>query len=677
MNLFTVPGNGSNGIPHGAHFIAHNRIENDHDMLGGMTADEFKGWMFSRFRESYAAKKPEIERLKQNELYYAGFHFLDAQMNREMEVTNLCFATVETVHPTMVEQKPRPEIVPRRQYDVPQGAQDPMATIQEYAQWVMDTTEFDLCYYLNTREKLKYGWCVTLLVVDPATGICFPKVYSVFDFYKDPYARHEDEMEFFFLAAPVATEWLKARYPDQADAIQPDNVASPAYDVLERPYFDAINAGGDYSSLDNLIPPGGTFHLEGTPDPGGGQPLVTPESGSMQNTGTTFLIQGFFRDRRKIPVHYSGDIAQPSEAGDTFVHTPSVRNYVRPEPCAESGWVCVPMTAAGVLLKPHAVDPCFLGIPLEFGRDYHQAGRFYCPGEIDNLIPINRGYNRRKNLLNRSLEFSAVPILVADSDTGIDIDQRAVEPGDVLKKVRGTDIHWLDFRGTTSDQFEMLSLEKGDAQHVSGVQDVSEGRRPEGIEAAAAIRNLQDAAQTRIRGKEGPAQIEWARILKKMLVATGKKCKQAIYFRGRNGQSMSIDPAWLTWEYDIRFARGTGSVLGRAANEEKIKGLAEAGLIDHQSALEALDIPNIPTIMQRTAQGAAQPDPAAVTAQAAMLKAVASVGIPIEYAGPLLLDSGMSQETVNATLKGLSQRPTVGPPSDGADTPGAPTPAAA
>ena len=529
------------------------------------------------------------------ELYYSGFHFLDPQMNRELKVTNLCFATVETVHPVMTEALPRPEIVPRRQY------QDKEVTaVQEYAQWLMDTTEYDLNYHVNTREKLKYGWCVHLLVVDPRTGLCFPKPYSVFDFYKDPFARHEDEMEFFFLAAPVPTAWLREHFPKQADNILSDNIASPGYDVLERPYFDAFSLGGEYASLDNVV--SGSAHMEGEADPGGGAPLVTLDTGRMSATGTTFLVQGFFRDRRSRNVHYSGDIAMPDpEAPTAFIHAPTPKLYRKSEPCSESGWCSVWFTSTGERLHVGPVDPCFLGIPVEIGRDYAQPGRFYCPGELDNAIPINRSINRRHNLLNRALEFESVPILVADVDSGIDIDQRSVEPGDVLKKQRGSDIRWLDFRGAQAQQFQMLGIERMDLDAVTGVQDVSQGRRPEGIEAAAAIRNLQDAAQTRIRGKEGPSFIEQSRLLRKMMVATGKKAKEPIFFRGANGAMTSVDPAWLCYEYEVRFAKGSGSVLGRAANEEKTLTLVQAGMIDQQTALERLGEPNIPVILERMA----------------------------------------------------------------------------
>ena len=446
----------------GATFIAHERIDYDVDVAQGMAQSEFDGWFFSRFREAYAAKKPEIERLKMCELYYSGFHFLDPQMNREMKVTNLCFSTVETVHPTMTEATPRPEIVPRRQYQ-----KHEVSGIQEYAQWLMDSTEWDLAYHLNSREKLKYGWCVYLLVVDPRTGICYPKPYSVFDFYKDPFARHEDDMERFFLASPVPTSWLRSRYPDHAEAIRPDNIASPSYDVLERPYYDAFTLGGSYSSLDSIV--AGSAHAETDADPGGGRSLVPAEEGRMRAAGTTFLIQGFFRDRRMKPVHYSGDLAYKNENGFSYTHAPTTKLYRRFEPVCESGWCMCAYTASGLKLEATPLDPCFLGIPIEIGRDYAQLGRFYPPGELDHMISINRSMNRRYNLLNRSLEFEAVPILVADGDTGIDIDQRAVEPGDVLKKIRGTDLRWLDFRGAQAQQFEMLRLEKDDIQQITEI----------------------------------------------------------------------------------------------------------------------------------------------------------------------------------------------------------------
>jgi len=276
--------------------------------------------------------------------------------------------------------------------------------------------------------------------------------------------------------------------------------------------------------------------------------------------------------------------------------------FQRPEDTCPSGWRLLQFTASGAFLGSQPVDPAFLGLPLEFGRDYGQAGRFYSPGEIDHIIPINRSVNKRYNLLNRSLEFEAIPILVADTNTGIDIDQRPVEPGDVLKKLVGSDIRWLDFKGVANQQFELLGLEQRDMDTVSGVHDVQQGRRPEGIEAAAAIRNLQDAAQTRIRGKEGPQFTELVRVLKKCMYLTGKKAKTGIMYRASSGEMREMDPELLTRDFDIRFAQGSGTVVSRALQEEKVLGLFDRGLMDKQSVLERLGVKNIGTIMQRLEQ---------------------------------------------------------------------------
>jgi hypothetical protein len=603
--LFVKPGNMTNGIPTGSFFVAHTRLEPKVDPLRGLSDDQFKGWFFSRFRDSYDARKPEVERLKLMDAYYHGQHFMTPQMNRELKVTNLCYATVETVVPVMTEMRPRPEIIPRRQYQ-----QDEITAVQEYAQWLMDVNEWDLNHQVNTREKCIYGWCVHLIVVDPKTGIAYPKPYSPYNFYPDPFATHEDSLEFFFLAQPVPTDWLKEKYPDVADQITPDNIASPSYDALQRPFFDAYDMGGDYDTLDGIM--GGRFNLE-TPlysgqsqeENTGSAGLVPSDYGKMRNTGTTFLITGFFRDRRMMSVNYAGDVAAPDASdptGAAFVHTPSMKPYRLSEPVCRSGWCVSAYTAGGTCLqKPKALDECFLGVPFEIGRDYARNGRFYGVGELDNLISINRAINQRNAALKRSLEYECIPIMVADTDTGIDIDQRAVEPGEVLKKMRGSEIKWLPFEGASAQQFQMLDMEKIDADTVTGIHDVSQGRRPEGIEAGVAIENLQAAAEKRIRGKEVAAFIEYTRLLKKVMYATGCKARQDIFFRGSNGMVKRLDPAWLCYEYDVRFAQGSGSALGRAANEQKYLGLAQAGLIDQQTALEAMGVPNIPVILERLA----------------------------------------------------------------------------
>jgi hypothetical protein len=271
------------------------------------------------------------------------------------------------------------------------------------------------------------------------------------------------------------------------------------------------------------------------------------------------------------------------------------------EPCSESGWTVVQMTSDGVILDESPLDTCFLGLPIVIGRDYWHEGRFYGIGEIDNVLPINRAYNRRKRLLNRALEFEATPVLLVDRDIGSDFDASGMDPGDVIKANRGARAEFLSFQGPQSGQFELLQVERMDGDIVSGVHDVQSGRKPKGVESGVAMRALQEAGQTRIRGKERPGFHEQTILLKKMMYCAAKKLNRNIMYQTNGGQQLSISPQELLHEYDIRFAEGTGMATSKAALEEKLLNMYGMGLIDRQAVLEQSEIPGWQMIAQRMA----------------------------------------------------------------------------
>jgi len=502
------------------------------------------------------------------------------------------------------------------------------------------TADFDFVRYMNKREEVKHGWCVYLIQTD-SDGIARLHIIPVWDFYPDGTATCDDDMERYTIARPVPTDMLLERYADrkqypwlyEADGsckIMPDNIVSPGYSVLERPYATAnAHTGTTFFEPDDII--GAVSRYESDPDTGQTTSLVRVDGTERRDAGrTSFLIQMVVRDRTLMYEHWMGDYGAPGGEQGTWDYSPAMIPWRRTVPCCESGWKVLEFLPNGQFLDAYSLDPCYLGRNIEIGRDTPQVGRFYGPGALDNAIPLNRKINRRKTVLDRSLEFEAVPILVVDEGAGTEIDNRAVEPGDVLRKKQGSQIQWLDFRGVASQQFELLMMDKQDLRTVTGFEESSLGAKPAGIEAAAALRSLQQQVQRRVNGKQIPSARTDARILKKLMVATGKKAKSTIWFRGSNGQLKPMDPEWLTREYDIRFADGSGTVHGREEQEQKVMGMVQAGMMDQQSAMEALGVKNIPQIMQRLSQQqkamAANnaPPPASeaqiVTALAALLK---------------------------------------------------------
>lgn len=582
----------------GAEFEAHRRITADRiPAIDFMSESQLRHFVLERWRRAYQAKRPHLEQMKIEEKYWSGRHYSDAQDNRENPVVNLAFALIETLHANLTESLPVPQIVPTR------GGMSALEaeSQSEFAKWLMRATQFTGPYLLNQRAKLKHGTCFYNMVIDPANGICWPRFMSGYDFYKDPFARFEDELEYYFHAGPVPTRLLWALYPKQRQFIKPDGYMSPSWDVLVRPYLDemGLNAG----SIVPAVFPGMHFTKESEPAANTGTQLViSPESHSDADAETTFVLNMFVRDRSKMLVRYVGEHVREDRLDPgMYVRTPMVRP--RPEPCCPSGWRVITMTATGAFLEPGApLDPCFLGMNIVVGRNYAHEGRFYGVSDLQNVIPINRDYNRHRMLLRRSLEYEALPIMLMDEDAGTDIDERAADPGDAVKKRRGTEVRWLDYKGVASGHFEMVNAIRAEFDSVSGVYDATYGRRPEGIEAGVAIRDLRNAALTRVRAKENLQLLELKTVLKKMMYATSKKANRPIVFQATSGRMISIDPQKLVLETDIEFARGSGTAISKEIWEEKLKELFQLGIVDEQAVLEMSDFPMRGDLLKRIEQ---------------------------------------------------------------------------
>lgn len=601
----------------GRRFHAQQRITGDLPILGDIFDDEqgegrkkLVQYVLDRFVEAVRAKAPENERLRRNEWYYNGRHWNDAETNRQNEVRNFCFATVETVHPILTEVRPRPEVVLRKMYDVQLKAD----ALNDRANWVMDVSGFDYNCALGDREKLKHGYSVYLLNVDDR-GVCVNYPYSVYDFYRDPCASNDDEMEYYFLARPQATDFLASEYgPDThphlwerlpdgsfgAFLLEPDNIMSPSYRAIQWPFeTDAFAVGAGFEP-ENIF--GTIARLESEAQPAGVVSLVRTGDQERRIYGrTNFVIQMVVRDRTVVQAHYTGQISEPDVANPgMFKYADSPSPWRRYEPTCPSGWRIITISADGTFIDSEPLDPCYLGRNVVIDRDYPQVGRWESPGELDHIIPINRSINSRLTGIRNAHAFENDPVLVLDQGAGNDIQNRSVTSGDVIRKQPGTQATFLNPPSISPTQESLVTIDLMHMDQVSGVHDVTEGRRPEGIEAGVAIQNLQQAAQTRIRGKQLPAFQAKSIMLKKMMYATGKKMDPGMAMLV-GGQQVAIDPKLMTLEYDIRFAEQSGTAVGRAQMQQQTVALKSAGLMDTQSALQRMGVPGWPEILSRLA----------------------------------------------------------------------------
>jgi len=127
---------------------------------------------------------------------------------------------------------------------------------------------------------------------------------------------------------------------------------------------------------------------------------------------------------------------------------------------------------------------------------------FYGEGEVGPLMPIQSYVNRTAKIIMEYLRLMSNPVWILDKTSGVNAKGLTNKIGLIIKKEPGSEVK-RDFPASIPAYvFTWLEtlLRLGETQ--SGVQEVTQGRKPAGVTAAEAIETLQEAAQTRIRLKD-------------------------------------------------------------------------------------------------------------------------------------------------------------------------------
>lgn len=287
--------------------------------------------------------------------------------------------------------------------------------------------------------------------------------------------------------------------------------------------------------------------------------------------------------------------------------------------------------------------------PYVRGIDNIQSRCFYGEGEISALMDTQKLLNKTVQQIIKIIRLMGNPVWICDKNCGVNWKALTNAVGMIIGKEPGTEVR-RDFPpGVNASMFEFLNYLQRWADVVSGVQDVTQGRKPTGITAAEAIETLQEAAQTRIRLKE--------RFLNTALAHLGRKAVSLIlqYYRGTRYQrvsgedaehpkfvTFSIEPdlvmdeegqaeeilnirrqakVWSpeagTYEnmpieeaqaafgvYDVEIASGTALPFQKAERSRLALRLFENGAIDQEALLEVLDWQDREKILERMKQAA-------------------------------------------------------------------------
>jgi len=280
-------------------------------------------------------------------------------------------------------------------------------------------------------------------------------------------------------------------------------------------------------------------------------------------------------------------------------------------------------------------------IPFQKMVNYIDPRQFWGISEIENLDGPQKILNKILSFTLDVLTMTGNPIWIVDNTSGVDTDNIYNRPGEIIEKNKGSEVRREEGTQLQPYVLNLVDRYKTWIDELSGAQDITRGVRPEGVSAASAIQELQQAAQTRIRQK--------SRILDNYLQTLGQQYLAFVfqyytipqivrvtnkdnpllqdYFKfhvdvqvDENGESKKVaritpynltDQGYkegdekilaLNKKFDVKVTTGSSLPFSKVEKEQRLFNLYDRQIIDAEQVLKDMEYPNYQAILARTQQ---------------------------------------------------------------------------
>lgn len=240
--------------------------------------------------------------------------------------------------------------------------------------------------------------------------------------------------------------------------------------------------------------------------------------------------------------------------------------------------------------------------PFAHIRHIH-TGKFYGDSVINDLIPLQREYNRTRGQIIEAKNRMAKPQLAAELGS-IDPTKITSEPGQIILYRPGfqppTPIPLQALPQYVLDEQERI---KNDMDEISGQHEVSRGQAPPGVTAATAISYLQEQDETKLAYTFDSIEeaIEKTAFQTLSLVQQYWDAPRHIKVTGADGSFdvLAFRGSDLRGNTDIRVEAGSSLPTSKAAKQAFIMDLMKMGFIEPQKGLEVMEIGGINKIYEQ------------------------------------------------------------------------------
>lgn len=383
---------------------------------------------------------------------------------RHSEVINMTFQSIQSTVPILTDSRPRVEYVPVEPQDkeLADILNKVFESDWESGNWLQRLTEmvYDAHFYSIGMGSVQYD-----AKADLGAGKIEFQSEDPFYCFPDPNARDVNvKSKNFVHAEPIGIDEAKCDYPDFAKYIKPDLVEL---------------VGGTKTELDQIryrSPVDARVMVDGNE--------TADQDGKDQCLKITCWVDSDeYTEERKQEL---GEDGTPSDVFEQKKKYPNGRKIV---------------IVGGVLVEdgPNPYDDA--KFPYARLLNYILPREYYGISEIEQLEGPQKIFNKLVSFALDVLTLMGNPIWIIDENSGVDTDNLFNRPGLVVEKNKDSEVRREEGVQLQPYVLQLIDRMRNWFDGISGASDVTRGVRPEGITAASAISELQDAAQTRIRLK--------------------------------------------------------------------------------------------------------------------------------------------------------------------------------
>lgn len=235
--------------------------------------------------------------------------------------------------------------------------------------------------------------------------------------------------------------------------------------------------------------------------------------------------------------------------------------------------------------------------------DHIPNGRYYSDSVINDLIPIQREYNRTRGQIIENKNRMAHERLLA-AEGSIDASKITTEPGQViLYKLGYPKPEALPMQNLPPYVIEEVNQLLSDFEDISGQHDVSRGQTPPGVTAATAISFLQEQDETMLAPTFASIEEAFEKLGYQTLCYVKQywDTQRLVKVVGTDNQFnvLTFQGSDLGSNTDIRIEAGSALPTSKSAKQALLMDLMTQGFIPPEKGLELMDVGGVQELYEQ------------------------------------------------------------------------------